>query len=185
MKKGRMIPVVIILLLALSKPTFAPIFGMFPGLDKLISRSDAILVVDLLKQKSSSPFGLHEDYEVYVRKVIKGEIAQDKKMILSLRFLPFVSLLKSESNIRLGFRFRIGERHIVFLSKNNEPDKALYSSLNYEGGHMQVSPQNSLSKLKGDEPKEIISQLLKDFLEYKRQELKTLVHQVKLILGKE
>jgi len=50
---------------------------------------------------------------------------------------------------------------------------------------MQVSPQNSLSKLKGDEPKEIISQLLKDFLEYKRQELKTLVHQVKLILGKE
>ena len=183
MKKGRMIPVVIILLLALSKPTFAPIFGTFPGLDKLISRSDAILVVDLLKQKSLSPWGLHEDYEVYVRKVIKGKITQDKKVILSLRFLPFVSLLKSESNIRWGFR--IGERHIVFLSKNNEPDKALYSSLNYSGGHMQVSPQNNLSKLKGDEPKEIISQLLKDFLEYKRQELETLVHQVKLILGKE
>ena len=184
MRRFGLILIAFVLLLSLSKPAFAPIFGFFPGLDELISRADAILVVDLLKQKSSSQFGLHEDWEVYVRKVIKGEVAQNKKMILSLRFLPFISSRKPDSKImHSGFRTR--DRHIVFLRKNNKPDKAPYSSLDYSGGHMRISCQSDLSKLKADEPKQIISELLKDFVKYKRQELENLEHQVKTILGKE
>ena len=188
MRRFGLILIPFVLLLSLSKPAFAPIFGFFPGLDELISRADAILVVDLLKQKSSSPGEVYEDCEVYVRKVIKGEVVQDKKMILSLRFLPFISLRKLDSKImRFGFLtgFRAGDRHIVFLRKNNKSDKPPYSSLDYSGGHMRVSRQSDLLKLKADEPKQIISELLEDFVKYKRQELENLEHQVKTILGKE
>jgi hypothetical protein len=188
MRRFGLILIAFVLLLSLSKPAFAPIFGFFPGLDELISRADAILVVDLLKQKSSSPREVYEDCEVYVRKVIKGEVVQDKKMILSLRFLPFTSLRKPDSKImRFGFRtgFRAGDRHIVFLRKNNKPDKPPYSSLDYSGGHMRVSRQSDFSRLKADEPKQIISELLEDFVKYKRQELENLERQVKTILGKE
>ncbi len=190
MRRFGLILIAFVLLLSLSKPAFAPIFGFFPGLDELISRADAILVVDLLKQKkSSSPREVYEDCEVYVRKVIKGEVVQDKKMILSLRFLPFItSLRKPDSKImRFGFRtgFRAGDRHIVFLRKNNKPDKPPYSSLDYSGGHMRISRQSDLSQLKADEPKQIISELLEDFVKYKRQELENLERQVKTILVKE
>jgi hypothetical protein len=188
MSRFGLILIAFVLLLSLSKPAFAPIFGFFPGLDELISRADAILVVDLLKQKSSRPREVYEDCEVYVRKVIKGEVVQEKKMILSLRFLPFTSLRKPDSKImRFGFRtgFRAGDRHIVFLRKNNKPDKPPYSSLDYSGGHMQVSRQSDLSQLKTDEPKQIISELLEDLVKYKRQELENLERQVKTILGKE
>ncbi|MHC4168471.1 MAG: hypothetical protein ACYSWQ_16080 [Planctomycetota bacterium] len=184
MRRFGLILIAFALLLSLSTPAFAPIFGFFPGLDELISRSDAILVVDLLKEKSSSPREVYEDCEVYVRKVIKGEAVQNKKMILSLRFLPFISSRKPDSKIMLS-GFRTGDRHIVFLSKNNKPDKASYSSLNYSGGHMRVSHQSDLSKLEADEPKQIISELLEDFVKYKRQELENLEYQVNTILGKE
>lgn len=148
MRRFGLILIAFVFLLSLSKPAFAPIFGFFPGLDELISRADAILVVDLLKQKSSSPREVYEDYEVYVRKVIKGEVVQDKKIILSLRFLPFTSLRKPDFKImHFGFRasFRAGDRHIVFLRKNNEPDKPPYKSLGYSGGHMRISRQSNLS----------------------------------------
>jgi hypothetical protein len=50
---------------------------------------------------------------------------------------------------------------------------------------MRISRQSDLSQLKADGPKQIISELLEDFVKYKRQELDDLERQVKIILGKE
>jgi hypothetical protein len=182
-KSLRFLFLIVLSSLVLTDSAFAGTFGPFPGLGELIQRSDAIVVVDILEQKNpfrQPRFGGRQDYEASVLKVIKGEIPEGTTT-LSLRFLP-VGFARGTAS-RAEFYF--GQRQIVFLRKVQQEGKVSYAMLDYEGGHMQVSPHTDLSKLKGKEPKQIVSELLESFLEFKREELDNLERQIDTILKKD
>jgi hypothetical protein len=179
MKTVRFLILTPLFLITFTESAFAPIFGGFPGLDGLIQRCDAIVVADILEQKN--PFKQprlvgHEDYKVYVLKTIKGDVAEGERMVLSLRFLPLGCIRGRTSSAE----FHFGQRQIVFLERKGDSG---YASVNYEGGHMEVSPVVDISKLKATTARGIISELLRDFVEFKREELKRLEQEIETILA--
>lgn len=183
MKTLRFLFVMVLFSLGLTDSAFADTFGGFPGLGKLIQRSDAIVIVDILEQKN--PFRQprisdRQNYQASILKVIKGEIPEGTTT-LSLRFLPVGCTQGAASRAEFYF----GQRQIVFLRKCQQQGEVSYAMLDYEGGHMQISPRTDLSKLKGKEPKQIVSELLESFLEFKRKEVHDLERQIETILKRD
>lgn len=182
MKRAWTIPVVIVALLTVLQPVFAPTFGPFPGLDSLIARSDAIVVAELVRQQKPSPFAGHEEWGVFVRRTLKGGVPEGKMTTLSLRPLPLVTLTRKDLAMARP-TLHTGERHVVFLQKRGDPNRPAYASLDYEGGLMQVSPLGDASMLERDTARETIVALLRDYLAYKTRQLRQLEGQIKTILG--
>ena len=184
MKTARFLFLILLFSVAIRESALAAAFGPFPGLDTLIQRSDAIVVADILEQKS--PFkeprrGMHAGHDVYILKTIKGDVPEGKKMTLSLRFLP-LGIIKGRTS---PAQFYFGQRQIVFLERERRGYKSAYASLSYEAGHMEVSPVADVSRLKGTTPTAVITELLQGFVEFKRKELKRLERQVATVLAEE
>ena len=173
---------VLLALLAVTHEAYAPIYSPFPGLEDLIAWSDVIAVVRILKG-APSPHGGYAEYDVKVEELLKGTLPQDK-MSLSLRCLPFLtSASRTLKVVFLDDEFTYYSQHIVFLEKAISEDKAVtYYSLNCEGGHMPVSPYWRLRKAEHDSIKSAISELLHDYVSYKRAELLHIEERTKIIL---
>ncbi len=103
--------------LLLAEPAWAPIFGRYPGLDKLVERADAIAVVQIVEcvsDKEAAPTS-HVDYLVRVRDVLKGDMPGGQRLKVSLRCLPL--RVNSDARVRPfnGWGFKSDYWYIVFF----------------------------------------------------------------------
>ncbi|MHC4503056.1 MAG: hypothetical protein ACYTFI_07115 [Planctomycetota bacterium] len=185
----------VVALLGITREAYAPIYGPFPGLTKLIDRADVIAVV-MIVQGGLGPLGIHGDYDVRVLKTLKGELPRTN-MTLSLRHVPFLTATMRAS--RLRFRdsdFIPWSRHIVFLREvegrpvgfDQERIKrvgpSFYQSLNCAGGHMPVSPSWRPSRNGDGSVRATIAALVRGYVNHKRAELRHVEERAKMILGK-
>ena len=182
------VQIALLLLLLLPGTAYAPVFGLFPGLDALILRADAIAVVDILEQQTSNnTMEVHQQYRVWVARTLKGDLPEKEELRVSLRYLPFSVFGSRPETLRSSdLTFRAGHRYLVFFARNPQGgDAPIYRSMNCVGAHMEVSQHTNLSTFQKGDTKKAIAALIEGFLDVKRKELGHLERQASWFLGKE
>ena len=146
---------------------YGPIFGPFPGLERMISSSEAIAVVTIgakIYPNEERMLSLRNDYKVYVNKALKGDITSDTKT-LSLRYLPMLDLYAAGE-------FYIGQRILVFLRRYEENGKVIYHSVDTEGAHIELALAGDFKNIEGLSPEKAIPLLLHEYIDYRQKEIK-------------
>ena len=154
--------------------SWAPIFDPFPGFSKLIDSSDYIVVVSILQQGKENGFDGWSKEKIHVLAVIKGDIQPGLETTASLRNLGLRTGRVSTKTI-LEQDFRPGERFVLFLVKNRDrKGGSPIESENSCGNSFWVAPSSDLSKLKPNDVRGNITQLLADVVAHEKSQLRDL-----------
>jgi len=165
-KTVKLIAIVICCSICLS--AFAHKFVPFSDLDSLMKTSELIVLAKIAgfgqdKHESGVPFwdGLIK-YEVIVLHNIKGSLSLDRHPVILQR-----------SFIRKYHNFRPGGMAILFLTTQNSiAGKNVLMSCANSGSIMPASPGLDIKKLKDLSEKEKILFVLKDYVKFKKRQLK-------------
>ena len=164
---------------------YAPIYGTYPGLHSLIKKAEVIAAITILDQFSEEDMGGSARYKIEFAKVFKGA-APDKQSIVYLRYLdimPEAELLRSpppgpQSPTRYFASpepfhpFRQSSRWLAFLTKARPEVDAAYENVNCSGSTFPLSPLRDLNALKVDSLPDTLILLFREYVDYKRTELK-------------
>ncbi len=124
-------------------------------------------------------------YKIKFEKIFKGA-APDKQSVAYLRYLdiiPKAELLRTPPpgprppNRYFGFVERFepfipSSRWIAFLTKGRPEVEAAYENVNCSGSTFPLSPRRDLDALKVDSLPDTLSLLFREYVDYKRAELK-------------
>ncbi len=167
-KKIRLIAIVVFCSICLS--AFAYRFVPFSDLDSLMERSELIVLAKIAdfgqdEYESGVPFrdGLVK-YEVIVLHNIRGSLTLGRHPVILQR-----------SFIRKYHNFRPGGMAMLFLTNQNSiGGKKVLMNCSNSGSIMPASPDLETKKLKGFSEKEKILFILKDYVKFKKKQLKEL-----------
>ncbi len=141
-------------LLLCSGAAQAVMIGFFPGMDELIEKADAIVILRVDRQvtpyDSMNQIGT---YDCLILQTLKGEIPAGKNVQLELmdtRHFNFTPYEKYST-------------HLIFLSKGR--------SLSVMGANIRLSPLGHEKMPAGETTKERISSLLQSTITYNQQQL--------------
>lgn len=145
-----------------SSAAHAVLIGFFPGLDELIRKADAIVVlrVDRSLGDFESPT-LYSTHDCYIYQTLKGDIATGKRIRLRLMdtSTAFVSPYANFST------------HLMFLTrKRSEDEPTEYRTLEVRGANIRLSPFGHEKLPEGADAKEQITSLLRTPFEYNEQQ---------------
>lgn len=138
------------------------LIGFFPGLDKLIERADAIVILRIDRSFSDgmSPT-LYGTYECCIYQTLKGEIPAKQRIRLQLM----------DARTSFVSPFALWSTHLVFLTKKRTPDEPTeYRSLEIQGANVLISPFGNEKMPEGKTVKEKIQALLTRTLEYNKKQ---------------
>lgn len=180
--------VLVLAVLAASQNTHAVPVGVFPGLDGLFDRSDAVVVMDLYwaSEPGQGVIDAHAiKYDGRVRKCLKGDIpVSDDLFTVGVHSFP-ITRVGDEELGRGPHETRVPGRYVLFLRKVKSPDKGLkYVTHTCEGTSFEISRRPGLHEYDLDGV-ELVSALLRDHVLEKQRELKRLRKMVALVTEKE
>jgi hypothetical protein len=179
------------LALWLCPKAYAPIYSVYPGLSSLIAESDVIAAITILQQLSDEDLGGSARYNVQFDKVLKGN-PHEKKVVVWLRHLEIQTIGELQSApppqrtplpgapavthyfglVDSQDPFRPSSRWIAFLAKRKDDKEAAYENVNCEGSTFPLSPLRDLDVLKADSLPDTLIQLFREYVDFKRNELK-------------
>lgn len=143
----------------------AVMVGPFPGLDKMLERSDVVVVVRVepfpvgtngyFAQGRFDGWGL---YECLVMRVLKGTVPEKRNLKLSL--CGFIT--------DWPYDFTIGTTYIVFLNKESSGFSDYRAPAIY-GAVMRVSPFNHEKEPKGDTVLEKVANVIREGRDYHKR----------------
>lgn len=151
-----------LVLVLLAAPARAVPIGYFPGLDELIEKADAIVILRVDRQVTD--FGsptLYSTQDCYIYQTLKGEIPTSKTVRLQLMdtrgsFVP---------------PYAVGSTHLMFLMKKRTEDEPTdYRTLQFGGANVRLSPFGHETMPRGKTTRERIISLLKDTVAYNRKQ---------------
>lgn len=118
--------------LALPAPILAEPIGAFPGVESLIEKSDAIVILRVERQVQPDPGpDLLSTHECYINQSLKGSIPKNQK--ITLRLMDPQHLATTP--------FSVGSTHLTFLIKKRSPDEPTdYRTLDAEGADIRLAP---------------------------------------------
>jgi len=163
---------VVICLILLPSTAPAPIYGPFPGLDKLIDDADFIVIAEITKRPVMTDLGDGGIFEIQVIKALKGDVKEGKRTAY-LRNLPVEVGSQTVSSLTNGFLQ--GQIYLLFLKKggtgfrdeNSKPLDTDFECENYAGDAIWINQQlaggyelNELNSLNGKSVRESIVTLL-------------------------
>jgi hypothetical protein len=124
----------------------APIFGRFPGLEKLVADSEAIVVARIERRSAFLPPMIYGEYEIVLEKVLKGDLSPGSRMKVWLRDLSYPERTSFDP-----FTYR--SRHILFLRRGEASGyPSEWRSLNCEGAHLPFSKHLQIIATFGSAP---------------------------------
>jgi hypothetical protein len=120
------------LALALAPSAPAELVGAFPGVESLIAKADAIVILRVDRQvRSESDSKLPSTYECYILQSLEGSIPTAEKIVLRLMAPPHSATTP----------FAVGTTRLAFLAKKQAPDEGVeYQTIGYEGADIRLSP---------------------------------------------
>jgi len=162
---------------------YAPIFGTYPGLRSLIQQSEIIAAVTILDRLPEWDIGGSNRYKIEFTKVLKGSPPQ-KQAIAWLRNLDITSVGGGHyfAPTEDGGEFNRGYRYVLFLVKSERGDNSSYENVNCEGSSFPISPLLDLSSLKVESLPDTLILLFREYVEFKRIELKQREQQLKAFI---
>jgi hypothetical protein len=145
----------------------APIYGFFPGISKLLERADAVVVADIVEQSGKNYFGGGDEFNIRIRKVLKGKADEGRTYSAYLRDLGFRIAQTNYCRSLFPQGLRRGAAGVFFLNKGDRAETKLeFRNENCEGDAFSISPNADLKKLSGLKSREAIELLLKDASAY-------------------
>jgi len=140
----------------------AELIGEFPGLSKLASDADAIIILRV--DKSDGDFGgmeLYSTHDCYVYQTLKGDIPANKVIRLKL--------MDARSSIVSPFAHH--STLLVFLTKKRSPNEPTdYRSLEIKGATIQLPPTGQEAPPKGEAIIDKIRWVLQRAVEFNAKE---------------
>ncbi len=141
--------------------SYAVLIGFFPGLDKLIRQSDAILILSIERHIADIDENLYATYDCFVYQTLKGDIPTNKTIRLRLM------------DTRTSFvpPYAIRSSHLMFLTKkrdDNEPTE--YRTIETEGANVRLTPFGLEQMPEGKTIEDQIRSLLRRTIEYNEVE---------------
>ena len=134
----------------------------FPGLDKLIKKADAIVILRVEKQLTDlgSPT-LYTTYECYIYQTLKGDIPTGKRIRIQLM----------DARTSFVTPYAPFSTHLIFLTRKLTPNEPTdYRSLPTHGANVRISPFGNEKPPPGKSVKEKIQTLLMRASEYNRKQ---------------
>ena len=160
MRKSVAIAVVAIMLV--SALAHAVLIGFFPGLDELIEKSDAIIVLRV--DRHVTDFGsptLYSTHDCYVYQTLKGDIPTNKTVRLQLM----------DTRTSFVMPYAIYSTHLMFLTKKRTPNEPTdYRTIEIRGANIRLTPFGHEKMPAGKTTKDQIKSLLKRTVEYNNKE---------------
>ena len=159
MRKCIVIAVVAVMLV--SALAYAVEISFFPGLDELINKADAIVILRVHRHVTDvSSATLHSTHDCYIYHTLKGDIPANKTIRLQLM----------DTRISFVRPYAINSAHLMFLTKKRTPDEpADYRTIEIRGANIRLSPFGQ-RKPGGKTTKDQIKSLLKRTVEYNKQQ---------------
>ncbi len=158
----------LLLVVGLSHESLAPIYGLFPGLSKLLEGADAVVVAEIIERPTQTGWEPGGVYKIYIQKVLKGEAKDAGTYSAYLRSLPFRTTTNHIASLLPG-GLKAGARAVFFLKKNDDAElKADFRNENCAGDAFSINPNVDLKELDGFGPRQAVEFLLKDRLAYER-----------------
>ena len=160
MKKSIVIAVVAIMLV--SALAYAVMIGFFPGLDKLINKADAIVILRV--DRHVTDFGsptLYSTHDCYIYQTLKGDIPTNKTIRLQLM----------DTRTSFVTPYAIHSTHLMFLTKKRTPDESTdYRTIEVRGANIRLTPFGHEKMPAGKTTKDQIKSLLKRTVEYNKKQ---------------
>ena len=115
--------------------------GFFPGLDELIKKADAIVIlrVDHHVDVRSSPT-LYTTHDGYIYRTLKGDIPANKRIRLQLM----------DTRTSFATPFALHSTHLMFLTKKRTPNEPTdFRTIEFQGANVRLPPTGHEKKPKG------------------------------------
>lgn len=126
--------IIFTLLATIALSAYAIPLTPFPGIDGLIEKAKHICVITIVKHISGDGQG-YDEYHVWVRRTLKGDVPGDKTAAIALLYNP-----SSSTNGTLDSRFVDYHTYVVFLEDAQTPySKAPYRNLQIRNSSWEVS----------------------------------------------
>jgi hypothetical protein len=140
----------------------AVMIGFFPGLDELIQRADAIVIlrVDEHVTKFGSPT-LYSTHDCYVYQTLKGDIPTNTTVRFQLM----------DTRTQFVTPYAIHSTHLMFLTKKrtkNEPTD--YRTIEIRGANVRLTPFGNEKIPDGRTVRDQVKALLKRTVEYNKKQ---------------
>ena len=140
----------------------AVMIGFFPGLDELIDKADAIVVLRV--DRHVTDFGsstLYSTHDCYIYQTLKGHIPTNKIIRLQLM----------DTRTSFVTPYAILSTHLMFLTKKRTPDEPTdYRTIEFRGANVRLTPFGHDKMPSGKTIKDQIKSLLKETVEYNNKE---------------
>ena len=173
-KRYALIAIAIWLIVA---PTYAVEIGYYPGLQELIDKSDAIVIlrVDQHLTDFHSPT-LYSTHKCYICQTLKGDIPKNTRINLQL--------MNTESSFATPYAH--GSTHLMFLMKKaTEDEPTEYRTLMSRGAQTLLSPLGQEQKPEGNTVELQIKSLIRDSIAYQAKEYQEKQKLLKTMLGEQ
>jgi len=154
---------------------FAVLIGSFPGLEKLIDVSDAIVILRVDRQLSDVDLNLYATYDCMIYQTLKGQIPTGKTVRLQLM------------DTRTAFinPYAVHSAHLMFLTKKRlESEPTEYRTIEIQGANVRLTPFGNEQLPEGKTVEERIKTLLRRTGEYDRLEFQKEQDFLQLMLTK-
>jgi hypothetical protein len=117
-------------LLAITAPAAGVLIGNFPGIEALVAKADAIVILRIDRHIQPEADGnLLSTHECFIYQTLKGDILKDTTIKLRL--------MDTRSSFASPFAF--GSSHLIFLVKKQSGDEPTdYRTLPFEGANIRL-----------------------------------------------
>lgn len=152
----------IVVVIALVFTAQAVMIGFFPGLDELIEKADAIVILRV--DRHVTDFGsptLYSTHDCYIYQTLKGKIPANKTIRLQLMDTR-TSFVTPYANL---------STHLMFLTKKRTADEPTdYRTIEFRGANIQLTPFGHEKMPEGKTTRNKIKSLLKSTVEYNKKQ---------------
>jgi hypothetical protein len=138
--------------------------GFFPGLDKLIEKADAIVILRV--DRALTDFGsptLYSTHDCYIYQTLKGDIRANKVIRIQLM------------DTRTAFvpPYAMNSTHLMFLTKKRTPNEPTdFRTIEFRGANVRLSPFGHEKMPTGKTTADRITSLLKGAVKYNKKQHK-------------
>ncbi len=153
----------------------AVLISPFPGLEKLISQSDGIVIIRVERQLTDVAPTSYATYDCFVYQTLKGDVPAHKTIRLQLM------------DTRTSFvnPFAVHSTHLMFLTKKRTEDEPTeYRTIEIEGANVRLTPFGNERLPEGATIEDQIRTLLRRTSEYDRVEFQKGQDFLELMLSK-
>ena len=148
----------VFLAIALLTPlAYAVLIGFFPGLEQLIRKSDAIVILRVDRKVTDIDDNLYSTHDCYIYQTLRGDIPTNTTVRIQLM----------DTRSSFATPFATHSTHLVFLTKkrsNNEPTD--YRTLEIIGANIALAPFGQEKLPEGKTTEDQIRTLLEQTVKY-------------------